>query len=75
MANAPVIEGDLIEIPEPAYMFGTGTIVLRVIRVAPAPEVGWVTITGHQIGWDGQRVGTRSVVAKVDQIKLVRHPA
>lgn len=74
--TAPLaIVGELVEIPESGYKFGVGALVLRVTKVAPSPERAWVTLTGHEIGWDGKRVGTRSVIAKVDAIKLVRHPA
>lgn len=69
------IVGELVEIPESGYKFGVGMIILRVTKVAPAPEPDWVTLTGHEIGWDGLRRGTRAVIAKRDAIRLVRHPA
>lgn len=74
-STPPAIVGELVEIPQDAYLYGLGALVLRVTEVTPAPDYGWVNVIGHEIGWDGKRVGTRSVVAKAAAIKLVRHPA
>jgi hypothetical protein len=71
----PAIVGELIEIPEAGYQFGTGILVLRVGKVTAAPDPGWIIITGVQIGWDGRRIGERSVVARRAAVTLVRHPA
>jgi hypothetical protein len=71
----PAIVGELIEVPESGYRYGTGRIVLRVGTVAAAPDPGWIIITGQQIGFDGRRIGERSVVALRAAVTLVRHPA
>ncbi len=73
-APTPIV-GQLVEIPENGYLYGSGRLVLRVTAVRPAPDLGWIEVTGQEIGWDGTRIGARSVVALRSAIALVRHPA
>lgn len=73
--SEPPIVGALVTIPEDGYKFGTGELVLRVTAMGPVSGQGWVRLTGHEIGWQGQRIGVRTVEALLAAVKLVRHPA
>lgn len=75
MDNAPAIVGQLVEIPEQGYLYGVGNLILRVTAVRPSPDRDWVELTGHEISWNGKRIGMRAIVAKRAAIKLVRTPA
>jgi hypothetical protein len=70
----PAIVGELVQIGVDGYKFGAGSLVLRVAEVAHAPEHGWLLITGQEIGWDGRRIGERTITAERTAVRLVRHP-
>jgi hypothetical protein len=67
--------GELIEIPEAGYLYGLGNLILRVTAVRPAPDREWVEVTGHEIAWNGKRLGMRAVVAKRSMIRPGRETA
>lgn len=74
-ADDPQLVGELVEVPESGYLYGIGNLVLRVTAVEPMVDRAWVRLTGHEVAWNGQRVGLRAVVAQRSAITLVRHPA
>jgi hypothetical protein len=52
-----VNEGDVITVPEDAYMYGRGPLTLRVTRVRrdlmPRYDNKWVVLRGHIVHWNG----------------------
>jgi hypothetical protein len=65
--------GDLINLKEPDYCYGSGNLTLRV-TAAPVslPDLEWLDITGIEILWNGDHGGERRVRVRVSALQQPR---
>lgn len=66
----PLVQvGQIVEVPEAHYCYGTGDLLLLVTHVAPVqhPGLEWLRVRGMQI-WDGRKIGERVVDVRVAAI-------
>jgi hypothetical protein len=80
MNSAPLAEvGQVLHIPEAHYLYGVGTLVLRVTTVDPDltryPGLEWAGICGVEIRWDGSDGDERTVMVRVAWLKHNTRPA
>jgi hypothetical protein len=64
----PVKAGDVVTIDEANYLYGTGTLVLRVTEVGvlrALPDGLWLSVRGVEIRWDGRDGAERGVLVRV----------
>jgi len=65
----PVV-GDVVEIPEPDYCYGVGTLVMRVTAIRDSPaRPGWAYLRGVQLADDGSEVKEREVLARLAAVR------
>lgn len=64
----PDLIGQVVELPEPHYLFGLGPVRLRVTRVYPGVShhhgVAWVTVDGDELGHRDASLGSRQVLVQ-----------
>lgn len=70
--------GDVISVPEADYMYGLGTLTMRVTsvpdEVTRQPVHEWVRLTGVVIRWDGTDGEHREAVVRVAALRRNRPP-
>lgn len=70
--------GTVLALEEPDYLYGVGTLVLRIERLGADPallrSLEWVRVVGQQVHWDG-REAPRDVMVRVAAIGRSRRPA
>ena len=65
-----VAVGELLRLRESQYRYGAGDVTIRVTVVtAVASDPEWMDVTGIEIGWDGDRRGTRTVRVSVAALR------
>jgi hypothetical protein len=66
--------GDVIQVPDEHYLYGTETLTLRVTRVLadlerrPGPE--WIRLRGVEIRWDGSEASEREVLVRAGALRI-----
>jgi hypothetical protein len=62
----------MLILAEPDYLYGAGTLRLRVERVSPCRFVydndTWVMVEGVEIGWDAAPRGQRQVAVRASAL-------
>ncbi len=69
-SRTPLVQvGDVVEIPEAHYLYGTGALTLRVTAVGADlekyPSLEWVGLQGIEIRWDGSDGEERQVMVRI----------
>ena len=67
--SAPLRVGDTVQIPEPDYCYGLGTLTLRITAIGGGPRRDWVQLRGVQLGAHGQEIKEREVLARLAAIR------
>lgn len=72
--NRPLIQvGDLIQVPERYYRFGTGELRMRVTYVpksAQIPGMQWIELVGTTVDPQGQPGRARSALVRVAALRV-----
>jgi hypothetical protein len=65
--------GELLSLADPEYMYGAGSIRLRVTMVPRAQLMpGYTEVIGHQILWTGERGDDRVVFVQQAALRTIR---
>lgn len=77
IGGAQIGPDTVLALDEPDYLYGLGTLVLRIDRLLADPltlrSVEWVRVTGRQIHWDGSET-PRDVMVRVAALGRARRP-
>jgi hypothetical protein len=69
----PVRIGDVIEVAEEHYLYGTGVLRMRVtaVRSDPVrhPGLEWIRLRGVEIRWDGSDGPEREVLVRLKALR------
>ena len=69
----PLKVGDLLNLAEADYLYGSGALKLRVVRVHDSqPMAGWLQVTGIAILWNGNRGDERTVFVRQEAFVRVK---
>jgi hypothetical protein len=63
--------GEVLAIHEVNYRYGSGELVMRVVRVGAVvwlDDGEWLTVEGVQIAWNGADVGAREVLVRLSSL-------
>jgi hypothetical protein len=71
--------GDVLQLSERDYRFGTGDVLLRIRHVGDSdgtvyPTAEWVSVIGDQIDTDGHKIQGRQLSVRVKAIEPVSLP-
>jgi hypothetical protein len=74
--TAPKV-GDVIEVGEPDYRYGTGNLILRVTQIGRhvrAADGEWLDLDGLELRTDGTQLGSqpRHASVRVDGVRIWR---
>ncbi len=59
-----------MQIPEPDYCYGLGTLTLRITGIGSGgSRRDWIQLRGVQLGEDGREIKEREVLARIGGIK------
>ncbi|WP_432829334.1 hypothetical protein [Dactylosporangium sp. CA-092794] len=65
----PIKAGDLLSLREPDYRYGAGELTLRVtVPPVESPDPEWMTLTGVEILWNGDRGRERQVAVRTSAL-------
>ena len=72
--TAPIKPGDVLQVNEPDYKYGTGILRLRVSKVGSAqrlPDGEWVDLEGFTLRADGSHLATepRHVLVRISSLR------
>ncbi|GAB7052946.1 hypothetical protein [Catenuloplanes indicus] len=67
--SAPLRIGDTVQIPEPDYCYGLGTLTLRITAIGAGQRRDWIQLRGIQLADDGREIKEREVLARVAAIR------
>jgi hypothetical protein len=70
--------GDVLDLEEDDYRYGTGPLILRVTRVADLrhfTDGAWISLCGMQLRTDGTSVEQREVLVRVATLRARRRSA
>lgn len=70
--------GAVLEIPAADYMYGTGTLALRITTVSVDPaqyrQIEWINVLGREVSEDGRVGDERVVTIRVSAIGAALRP-
>ena len=69
-SREPLVQvGDVVQLPEAHYLYGSGVLTMRVTAVGADlekyPSLEWVGLKGTEIRWDGSDGEERQVMVRV----------
>lgn len=69
----PVRLGELLSVAEDEYLYGVGAVRLRVSQLPERQKIqGWVEVTGHEIGFEGERRDERTLFIREEALTKIR---